>query len=123
MSKAINIEQCFEKFTDTFSPKVVAQVNSQNIMLVRLEGDKVPWHSHQNEDEMFLVLDGVLDIYLRDDQITLNPGEFYVVPKGVEHRVVPREKVKLMLIEPDSTAHTGDVKSEITKAEYEKLSC
>ena len=71
MSKAVNIEKCFEKFNDTFSPKIVGELNGQFVMVVRLEGDKVPWHIHENEDEMFFVVDGTLDIYEKDKSITL----------------------------------------------------
>lgn len=117
----VNLEKCFNKFSDTFSPKIVGKVNSQNVLVVKLEGNKVPWHTHDNEDEMFLVVDGILDIFLREETITLKSGEFYIVPKGIEHRVVPRELVKLILIEPDTISHTGDVESEITKSSYETL--
>ena len=121
MNKKISLENCFAQFEDTFSPKIVGTVNSQNVLLVKLEGDKVPWHIHDNEDEMFLVIEGVLDIFLREETITLNKGEFFIAPKGIEHRVVPREQVKLVLIEPETISHTGDVESEITKSSYERL--
>lgn len=121
MNKKINLNQCFDKFSDTFSPKIVGNVNSQHVLVVKLEGDKVPWHTHENEDEMFLVVDGVLDIFLREETITLRSGEFFIVPKGTEHRVVPRDQVKLILIEPETISHTGDVESEITKSSYESL--
>ncbi|MBI5020528.1 MAG: cupin domain-containing protein [Ignavibacteriales bacterium] len=121
MRKVVNIEKCFEKFNDTFSPKIVGTANDQNIMVARLEGDKVPWHTHDKEDEMFFVFDGVLDIFEKDKNVTLNSSEFYVVPKGVEHRVVPRGHVKLILIEPKDIAHTGNVKAEITKSSFEIL--
>ena len=121
MKKVVNIEKCYEKFNDTFSPKIVGEVNSQYVMVVKLEGDKVPWHTHENEDEMFLVYDGVLDIVEKDSKVTLRNGEFYIVPKGVEHRVIPHGLVKLILFEPKSTAHTGNVKSEITKESFDRL--
>ena len=121
MSKLINIAKCFEKFSDTYSPKIVAELNGQNVMLVRAEGDKIPWHSHDNEDEMFLVLEGVLNILERDKTTSVKAGEFYIVSKGVEHRVLPEGAVKLMLFEPKSIAHTGNTKSEVTKAEFDRL--
>jgi mannose-6-phosphate isomerase-like protein (cupin superfamily) len=121
MNKVINIEKCFEKFNDTFSPKIIAELNRQYVMVVKLEGDKVPWHIHENEDEMFYVLEGVLDIYEKDKQVTVEAGEFYIVNKGIEHRVIPQNKVKLMLFEPVEIQHTGSVKSEITKSNFEKL--
>ena len=121
MSKVINIEKCFEKFDDTFSPKIVADLNGQNILVVRCEGDKVPWHTHEKEDEMFLVIDGSLDIHEKKKTVTLGAGEFYIVPRGVEHRVVPKGHVKLILFEPQGIAHTGKVRSEITRESYDRL--
>ena len=121
MAKVVNIEQCFEKFSDTYSPKIVGELNGQHFKLARLEGEKVPWHTHDNEDELFLVVDGVLDVYERDETVTLHAGEFCIVAKGREHRVVPRGHVKLILVEPAGIAHTGKVKSEITKDHYDRL--
>ena len=121
MQKAVNIEKCFEKFNDTFSPKIVGELNGQHVLVVRLEGDKVPWHIHENEDEMFFVVDGILDIYEKDKNITLQSGEFYIVQRGVEHRVVPHGHVKLILFEPAGIAHTGKVKAEITKESFDRL--
>ncbi len=121
MSKAVNIEKCFEKFNDTFSPKIIGVLNGQHVKVVRLEGDKVPWHTHDNEDEMFFVVDGILDIYEKDKNITMQAGEFYIVERGIEHRVVPRGHVKLILFEPEGIAHTGEVKAEITKESFDRL--
>ena len=121
MAKVVNIEKCFEMFNDTFSPKIVGELNGQFVMVVRLEGDKVPWHIHDNEDEMFFVVDGTLDIYEKDKNITLQSGEFYIVQRGVEHRVVPRGHVKIILFEPAGIAHTGKVKAEITKESFDRL--
>jgi mannose-6-phosphate isomerase-like protein (cupin superfamily) len=121
LSDAVNIEKCFEKFDDLFSPKIVAELNGQYILVVRCEGDKVPWHIHDDEDEMFLVLDGTLDIHTRNESVTLRSGEFHIVTKGVEHRVVPQDHVKLMLFEPAGIAHTGSVSSDITLDKYDWL--
>lgn len=121
MEKAVNIERCFAQFNDTFSPKIVGELNGQYVMLVRVEGDKVPWHTHDEEDEMFYVLEGVLDVYEKGREITLEAGEFYIVRRGVEHRVVPRGAVKLMLFEPVGISHTGRVETEITKAVFDRL--
>jgi mannose-6-phosphate isomerase-like protein (cupin superfamily) len=121
MAKVVNIEKCFEKFSDTYSPKIVGDLNGQHVLVVRLEGDKVPWHIHEKEDEMFFVVDGILDIYEKDKNVTLQTGEFYIVQRGVEHRVVPRGHVKLILFEPEGIAHTGKVKAEITKKSFDRL--
>jgi quercetin dioxygenase-like cupin family protein len=90
-------------------------------MVVKCEGDKVPWHTHADEDEMFLVVDGVLEIQERGSSVTLHAGEFYIVERGIEHRVVPHGLVKLILFEPASIEHTGGVDSEITKKSFEYL--
>ena len=121
MASKVNIEAAFGKFSDTFSPKIVGELNGQHVKLARLEGDKVPWHTHDAEDEMFLVVDGVLDVHERTGVVTLRPGEFYIVPRGTEHRVVARDHVKLMLFEPAGIAHTGAVKTEITRDRFERL--
>jgi len=121
MPKKVNIEGCFSKFEDTYSPKIVGDLNGQHVRLVRLSGDKVPWHIHENEDEMFYVLDGALDVMEREETVTLNAGEFCIVPRGIEHRVLPHGHVKLMLFEPAGIAHTGKVRSEITRDEYDRL--
>jgi mannose-6-phosphate isomerase-like protein (cupin superfamily) len=122
VAEVVNIEGFFEKFDDTFSPKIVGELNGQYVMLVRCEGDKVPWHTHDDEDEMFLVLDGTLDVLEKGKSTTVRAGEFYIVYRGSEHRVVPQGHVKLMLFEPAGVSHTGKVKSEITKDGFDKLS-
>jgi mannose-6-phosphate isomerase-like protein (cupin superfamily) len=121
MLKVVNIAECFERFSETFSPKIIGELNGQYVMVVRCEGDKVPWHTHGNEDEMFFVIEGVLDIYTRDHTAQVRSGEFYIVPKSIEHRVVPQGHVKLMLFEPANTAHTGDVRASITKDTFDRL--
>ena len=121
MSKVINIDKCFGMFDDTFSPKIVGELNNQLVMLVRCEGDKVPWHIHDDEDEMFYVLDGVLEVQERNRNVSLHAGEMYIVRRGVEHRVVPQDHVKLVLFEPASIKHTGKVRSQITKKQFDRL--
>ncbi len=121
MAKVVNIAACFEKFEDTYSPKIIGELNGQYVMVVKLEGDKCPWHTHDNEDEMFYVLEGMLDIYEGPKKIPVNSGEFYIVYRGTEHRVVPQGFVKLLLFEPEGISHTGSVKSEITKKRFDRL--
>jgi mannose-6-phosphate isomerase-like protein (cupin superfamily) len=104
----VNLREKLSAFTDQWSPKIVASYNGNDIMVVRVEGEFV-WHSHPDTDDFFLVLDGELDIELRDRTVTLGPGELFVVPTGVEHRPVARRgEVKLLLIEPRGTPNTGD---------------
>jgi mannose-6-phosphate isomerase-like protein (cupin superfamily) len=121
MSKAVNIEDCFGRFKDTYSPKIVGELNGQHVKLARLEGDKCPWHTHDVEDELFWVLEGALDVQEKDSTVTLHPGEFYIVEKGKEHRVVPHGHVKIVLFEPAGIAHTGGARAEITKDRYDRL--
>lgn len=121
MGHVVNISQCFDKFADTFSPKIIGELNGQYVLAVKCEGDKVPWHTHDNEDEMFYVIEGSLDILEQEKKMTVNAGEFYIVPHGVEHRVIPQGCVKLLLFEPAEIAHTGSVKSEITKNKFDRL--
>jgi mannose-6-phosphate isomerase-like protein (cupin superfamily) len=94
-------------FSDRFSPRTVATYNNNDIMVAKLEGP-FHWHKHDETDDFFLVLKGTLDIELRDRTVTLNPGEVFVVPKGVEHRPVARDEVHILLIEPTGTPNTGD---------------
>jgi len=121
MLKVVNIEKCFGRFLDTFSPKIVAELNGQHVKLVRAEGDKVPWHVHEAEDELFLVLEGTLEVRERSGSVKLNPGEFCVVGRGLEHKVVPIGKVKLLLFEPAGIAHTGRTRSDITRDRFDRL--
>jgi mannose-6-phosphate isomerase-like protein (cupin superfamily) len=121
MPRIVNIERSFSRFNDLFSPKIVGELNGQHVKLARLEGDKVPWHAHEKEDELFLVLEGRLDVLERDGMVTLHAGEFCIVQRGREHRVVPHGHVKLLLFEPAGIAHTGQVRSEITVDRYDWL--
>ena len=116
MKYKINLAEKLSTFTDTFSPRTVATYNDCDVMVVKANGPFV-WHSHPDTDDFFLVLKGTLDIELRDRTITLNPGELYIVPKGVEHRPVAREEVHLLLIEPTGTPNTGDVKTAAKRKE------
>lgn len=119
--EAVNIDRCFDMFSDTFSPRIVGELNGQLVMLVRCEGDKVPWHTHDDEDELFYVLEGTLEVLEKDRGVTLQAGEFYIVPRGTEHRVVPEGHVKLLLFEPAGIAHTGKVEAGITRKSFDRL--
>lgn len=121
MPRVISLAECFSKFSDTFSPKIVAELNGQHVKVVKVEGDKVPWHTHDTQDEMFFVIEGVLDIITRESTVQVRANEFCIVPKNVEHRVAPQGTVKLMLFEPAGIAHTGTVRAEITKDDDEWL--
>lgn len=115
----INIEKKFTKFSEHWTPKILGELNDQYIKLAKVKDDFV-WHSHQEEDELFIVFKGTLFIDFRDKTVEIGPGEMFVVPKGVEHR--PRtngEEVHLMLIEPKATKHTGEIQHEKTVENYE----
>jgi len=110
---AINLKNKLTKFSDQWSPKVIAEMNDYQFKLVKLKGEFV-WHSHPDTDEVFMVLEGRLDIEFRDGKVTLNKGEMYVVKKGVEHKPVAHEECHAMLIEPRGVVNTGGAKSELT---------
>jgi mannose-6-phosphate isomerase-like protein (cupin superfamily) len=111
----VNLAEKFTKFTDLWSPKLVGELNENYIKLAKGQGE-LDWHTHDKEDEFFLVVSGHLDIHLRDRVISLDPGEFFVVPKGTEHRPVTEEGAEILLIEPKETLHTGTRKTDQTVA-------
>jgi len=117
----VSLESCFAKVTETFTPKIVGELNGQHVKVAKLEGDKVPLHVHEREDELFWVISGVLDVEVEGETTTLYPGELCIVERGQEHRVIAREPVELVLFEPAGIRHTGDVRSEITVEECEWL--
>ena len=103
----VNLAEKLGTFTEHWQPRTVAQFNGHDIMVVKVKGDFV-WHSHDDTDDFFLVLQGRLTIDLRDRSVTLGPGELFVVPKGVEHRPRAEGEVHLLLIEKAGTPNTGD---------------
>jgi len=107
----INLTEKLYKFSDLWSPKIIAELNDAYVKLAKLNGEYI-WHKHDHEDEMFFVISGTLKIELRDKVLELQPGELVVIPKGIEHRPVADSEVHVMLIEPKSTLSTGD--AEIT---------
>lgn len=109
----INISEKFGLFSDVWTPKILAESNGQLVKIAKGTGELV-WHTHNNEDELFIVFKGQLTLQLRDENIVLNAGEMYVVPKGVEHCPKAEPDTHFMMIEPASTAHTGELQSEIT---------
>lgn len=114
--KAINLAERLGQFQDKFSPKIITRYNDNDVMVVKVKGDFV-WHSHPDTDDFFFVLKGRLTIKLRAGDVTLGPGELFVVPKGVEHCPVADEECHLMLIEPLGTPNTGDEKTAVKKVE------
>ena len=116
----INIEQSFDQISDYWSPKVIGQVNDQYVKIAKVKGE-FTWHNHKDEDELFLVVRGRLLLQLEGDEIELNAGDMYVVPKGVMHNPVANEECWVMLVETVTTKHTGDVKTPLTKSIAEQL--
>jgi mannose-6-phosphate isomerase-like protein (cupin superfamily) len=111
----INLSEKLSKFTAHWSPKIVAELNGQQVKLVKFRGEFV-WHSHEHEDELFFVLHGAFRMEFRDKTVELREGEMLVVPRGVEHRPVADEEVAVMLFEPASTLNTGNAGGDKTVA-------
>jgi len=109
----INLQNKLSKFTEQWSPKIIAQMNDYHFKVVKVQGEFV-WHDHPETDEVFLVLKGQLEIHFRDGNVTLKEGEMYVVPKGVEHKPVAENECHILLVEPTGLVNTGDVQSELT---------
>jgi mannose-6-phosphate isomerase-like protein (cupin superfamily) len=116
----VNIRQKLSEFYDHWSPKIVGELNSQQVKLVKFLGEFV-WHHHENEDELFLVVRGRFRMDFRDRQVWLEEGELLIVPRGVEHRPVAPEEVHVLLFEPASTLNTGNVTDELTVREPDRI--
>jgi len=112
----VNLAEKLAKFSEHWSPKIVASFNGHDIMVVKVQGEFV-WHSHDDTDDMFLVLKGEIDIRMRDQTMTLGEGELFVVPAGVEHCPVARQEAHVLLIEPCGTPNTGDSATAARKVE------
>ena len=118
----MNIKDHLSKISDYFSPKVIGEVNDVYVKVAKIKGDDIPWHNHTNEDEAFFILNGEL-LFEEEgkDAFKMCKGDFYVVKKGVNHRVSSVVECQIMLIENKSTAHTGEVDSKVTKSIEEQL--
>ena len=103
-----NISEKLEEITEHWRPRVVGSLNGQEVKLVKFQGEFV-WHRHDREDEFFLGIEGSFEVEFRDHTITVGPGEFIIVPHGVEHRTVAREEAHVLLLEPAGTRNTGNV--------------
>ena len=111
----VNVAEKLSLFTDHWNPRIVGELNGQQVKFAKIKGEFV-WHKHDEEDEMFFVIEGKFNMELRDKVIELCKGEFLIVPKGVEHRPVAIEEASIMLFEPATTLNTGNIKNELTKA-------
>jgi mannose-6-phosphate isomerase-like protein (cupin superfamily) len=118
--KTINLNDKFSKFSDYCNPRVLGEVNDCHVKAVKLKGEFI-WHHHDNEDELFLVVKGTLRMKFRDSEAIVREGEIVIVPRGVEHLPVAEEEVHILLIEPKTTLKTGNITSEKTVSQLERL--
>ena len=109
----INLKEKFSKFSELWSPKVVAEMNDYQFKLVKIKGN-FDWHSHEKTDETFIVIQGTMSIEFRDRFVDLSEGDMFVVPKGVEHKPYAENECKVMVVEPKGVVNTGDSKSSLT---------
>jgi mannose-6-phosphate isomerase-like protein (cupin superfamily) len=116
----VNIAEKLGQFQDHWNPRIIGELNGQHVKAVKLSGEFV-WHHHDHEDELFLVTKGVLKMEFRDKTVEVHPGEFIIVPRKVEHRPVADSEVHLLLFEPASTVNTGNVESDRTRKQLEKI--
>jgi len=116
----INLASKLSLFSEHWSPKIVGELNGQLVKLVKFKGPFV-WHHHDNEDELFYVVKGNFDMEFQDKTVTINEGEFIIVPKGIEHRPNAREECEVMLFEPASTLNTGNIENERTLRKLQQI--
>ena len=115
--KLINLRNELARIKQSFSPRIIGEVNNEFVKLAKIEGDKVPWHSHEGEDELFYIISGSLNMEIRDQEgIIMKAGDMIIVPRGTEHRVSSKEECCILLVEGKTTKHTGDQITEITKS-------
>jgi mannose-6-phosphate isomerase-like protein (cupin superfamily) len=114
----VNLKEKFSLFNEHWTPKIIGELNGQYIKLAKIKGEFI-WHDHAQEDELFMVIKGSLTMELPDGKIRLNEGEILIVPMGIKHRPSAEEECHVMMFEPVSTAHTGDVKAEMTVEDQE----
>lgn len=119
-NQKVNLAEKFSRFTDYYKPRIIGEVNDCQVKAVKLKGEFL-WHHHENEDELFLVTRGRLLMKLRDGDVTINEGEFLIVPRGVEHCPVAEEEVHIVLIEPRATLNTGNLRNQRTVPELERI--
>jgi len=118
--KPVDIKEKLSQFTEHWSPKIIGELNGQLVKVAKLKGEFV-WHHHEHEDELFLVVQGKLIIQLKEEDIHLSEGQFFIIPKGVDHMPVADEECHVMLFEPKSVLNTGNVVNERTVQQVEKI--
>lgn len=115
---SVDLTEKFSLFNEYWKPKIAGELNGQYVKLAKLKG-KFVWHQHENEDELFMVIKGSLKIKLRDKDIELNEGQFFIIPRGVEHLPITEEECHVMLFEPKTVLNTGNIKNEKTVQELD----
>lgn len=118
--KKVNLAEKFSLFQDAWNPRIAGELNGQHIKLAKFKDDFI-WHKHDHEDEMFLVISGEMKMELHDKTVYVKPGEFIIIPKGVEHKPSAEQEAHVLLFEPASVVNTGDVKNEWTRENLEKI--
>ena len=116
LPKKINFNNKFLKFSDYWSPKIIAEMNNYQFKLVKIKGEFV-WHSHKDTDETFIVIEGEMNIKFRNNTVHLSKGEMYVIPKGIEHKPYSENECKILIIEPEGVINTGEKKGKMTADE------
>jgi mannose-6-phosphate isomerase-like protein (cupin superfamily) len=116
----VNIHEKLSDFADYFNPRIAGELNGQQVKLVKFKGAFV-WHHHDNEDELFYVVKGWFHMHFRDKTVTLNEGEFIIVPRGIEHKPEAPEEVSVMLFEPAATLNTGNIENELTRKNLDRI--
>jgi mannose-6-phosphate isomerase-like protein (cupin superfamily) len=116
----VNLADKYKLFDEYWSPKLVGELNGQHVKIVKLRGEFI-WHQHEGEDEFFMVIKGRLTIRLREKEVVLEEGEFFIVPRGVEHMPVAEQEAHVLIFEPISTLNTGNVRNERTKEDLETI--
>jgi mannose-6-phosphate isomerase-like protein (cupin superfamily) len=117
MNSKINIPATLNNITNYFSPKIIGEVNDVYIKIVKILGEKIPWHNHKDEDELFYILEGSMEIEIENKpRFQMNKGDLYIAQRGVNHKVSSQNECHLMLIENKTTSHTGEMSTEITKS-------
>ena len=118
--EVVNVKEKFSLFEEHWTPKIIGQLNGQDVKIAKVQGEFV-WHNHKNEDELFYIIKGTLKIDFEDGMRTLHAGDMLIIPKGVEHKPIAEEEVWIMLFEPQAIKHTGEVETEKTVKNYEKI--
>ena len=116
----IDLDRAFGQIREYWSPHIAGELNGQQVKCVKLKGEFI-WHHHEQEDELFLVHRGTLELRLRDRVLTLKPGQFAIIPRGVEHQPYAAEEVQVVLFEPASTLNTGQVRNERTREVLKRI--